>query len=404
MICFLNQSGFRGGFSTDTSLSSLSDFVKKEIGKGNFVGMVSIDLQKAFDTVDHSILIDKLHAAGVDNVEWFRSYLTDRRQCVDIAGTRSDFLSVSCGVPQGSILGPLLFLVYINDMSMSLNCMLSLYADDSALLFSHKDSSIIAERLSIELSACKKWLVDNRLSLHVGKTESILFGSGRRLKGVSNFTVHCDGMPVQRNFEVKYLGVLLDDRLTGSSHVRNMLKTSMGKLSFLYRNSSFLDFSCRKLLCSALIQPYIDYCSSSWYSGLSAQLRSRLDVLQRKMTRFIFGLDNRAHIGNTELRSLNWLSVIDRVNYFKLVHLFKIRTGSAPRYLISDFKLVSDSHVHATRASRFNYHLPKSLSLAPTTFTFTTIKLWNSLPTFLKEPMSLPSFKRRLKDYLLSRY
>ena len=146
-------------------------------------------------------------------------------------------------------------------------------------------------------------------------------------------------MPVQRNFEVKYLGVLLDDRLTGSSHVRNMLKTSMGKLSFLCRNSSFLDFSCRKLLCSALIQPYIDYCSSSWYSGLSAQLRSRLDVLQRKMTRFIFGLDNRAHIGNTELQSLNWLLVIDRVNYFKLVHLFKIRTGSAPRYLISDFKV-----------------------------------------------------------------
>ena len=403
-LLFLNQSGFRGGFSTDTSLTGLSDFVKKEIGRGNFVGMVLIDLQKAFDTVDHDILIDKLQAVGVDGSQWFRSYLTDRRQCVDIGGTRSDFLPVSCGVPQGSILGPLLFLVYINDMAVSLDCMLSLYADDSALLFSHRDSSVIAERLSIELTACKKWLVDNRLSLHVGKTESILFGSGRRLKGVGNFSVHCDGMPVQRNFEVKYLGVLLDDRLTGSAHVSKMLKTCMGRLSFLYRNSSFLDSNCRKLLCSSLIQPYLDYCSSSWYSGVSAQLRSRMDVLQRKMARFIFGFDYRAHIGTTELRSLSWLTVPDRVSYFKLIQLFKIRLGSAPHYLISDFKLVSESHIHATRGSRFNYQVPKSLALAPTTFSFTVIKQWNSLPTFLKEIKSLPSFKRKLKEYLLSRY
>ena len=122
------------------------------------------------------------------------------------------------------------------------------------------------------------------------------------------------------------------------------------------------------------------------------------------MARFVFSLDNGAHIGGTELRSLSWLSIPDRVNYFKLIQLFKIRSGRAPLYLISDFKLVSDSHVHETRGSRFNYHVPKSLALAPTTFSFTVIKQWNSLPNFLKEPMSLPSFKRRLKEYLLSRY
>ena len=289
-------------------------------------------------------------------------------------------------------------------MSMSLNCMLSLYADDSALLFSHRDSTVIAERLSIELTACKKWLVDNRLSLHVGKTESILFGSGRKLKRVGSFTVYCDGMPVQRNFEVKYLGVLLDDSLSGSAHVSNMLKSCMGRLAFLYRNSTFLDMNCRKLLCSSLIQPYLDYCSSSWYSGISAKLRCRLDVLQRKMARFTLGLDYRSHIGTHELRSLSWLTVPDRVNYFKLVQLFKIRSGSALRYLLPDFTLVSRSHLHATRGSRFNYQVPKSLALAPTTFSYTAIKQWNSLPAFLKESMSLPSFKRKLKEYLLSRY
>ena len=221
---------------------------------------------------------------------------------------------------------------------------------------------------------------------------------------MGNFVVHCDGLPVQQNFEVKYLGVLLDDRFTGSAHVKNMLKTCMGRLSFLYRNSSLLDFSCRKLLCSSLIQPYLDYCSSSWYSGVTAQLRSRLDVTQRKMVRFVFSLENRAHVGNVELASLSWLSVLDRVNYFKLVQLFKIRTGSAPHYLLSDFKLVSDSHTHVTRGSKSNYQTSKSLALAQTTFSYTVIKVWNSLPPFLKEPMSLPLFKRRLKEYLLSRY
>ena len=170
-LLFENQSGFRGGYSTDSCLIGLSDYIKGEISHGNMVGMILIDLQKAFDTVDHGILIKKLESIGVSSTAWFESYLADRKQCVDIGGTRSEFLPVTCGVPQGSILGPLLFLVYINDMSISLSCKLSLYADDSALLFSHRDSNIIASRLSSELSRCKQWLVDNRLSLHVGKTE-----------------------------------------------------------------------------------------------------------------------------------------------------------------------------------------------------------------------------------------
>ena len=194
-LLFENQLGFRGGYSTDSCLIGLTDFIKGEIAKGNMVGMVLIDLQKAFDTVDHAILSEKLKSISVSSTAWFDSYLENRRQCVDVSGTRSEFLPVTCGVPRGSILGPLLFLIYINDMNISITCKLSLYADDSALLFSHRDARAIADRLSFELSSCKRWLVDNRLSLHVGKTESLLFGSKRRLKGI-DFRVLCDGAPV----------------------------------------------------------------------------------------------------------------------------------------------------------------------------------------------------------------
>ena len=287
-LLFENQSGFRGGYSTDSCLIGLTDFIKSEIGKGNLVGMVLIDLQKAFDTVDHGILCDKLRSIGVSSTLWFESYLANRSQCVDVGGSRSEFLPVTCGVPQGSILGPLLFLVYINDMSISLSCRLSLYADDSALLFAHRDSQVIANHLSSELSKCKRWLVDNRLSLHVGKTEALLFGSKRRLKGVENFGISCDGTPVERKFTVKYLGALLDANLNSSAHVGNLMKVCAGRMAFLYRNSAFLDKKCRQTLCSALIQPYMDYCCSSWYGGLTVNLKERLNVIQRKMVRFIY--------------------------------------------------------------------------------------------------------------------
>ena len=119
----------------------LSEYVRRELSDGKLVGLVLLDLQKAFDCVDHGILLDKLGKMGVASVDWFRSYLSDRRQCVMVDGVLSEFRAVSCGVPQGSILGPILFLCYVNDMSISLRCHLSLYADDSTLVASGRDAA-----------------------------------------------------------------------------------------------------------------------------------------------------------------------------------------------------------------------------------------------------------------------
>ena len=157
----------------------------------------------------------------------------------------------------------------------------------------------------------------------MGKTETLLFGTKRRLKGV-DFRVNCDGIPVNRKFNVKYLGVLLDANLNGWDHARSLLKVCAGRLSFLYRHSSLLDRKCRQTLCSALIQPYMDYCCSSWYGGLSSALRERLNVVQRKMVRFIDSLDNRTHVDTKDLRNLSWLSIPDRVRFFRMTHLFRV--------------------------------------------------------------------------------
>ena len=403
-ILISNQSGFRSRHFTDTCLIHLSDFVKGEMSKGNFVGMVFIDLRKAFDTVNHEILLSKLSAIGVTSVSWFYSYLHRREQCVEVSGRRSDFLDISCGVPQGSILGPLLFLIYINDMSISVNCGLSLYADDSALIFAHRDPALIGECLSSELMSCRRWLIDNKLSLHVGKTEAILFGTSRRLKGVNDFKVTCEGEAVKQVTNVKYLGVTLNSCMDGKTHAEDVLRKCAGRLSFLYRNAFLMDFSTRKILSSALIQPCLDYCASSWYSSLTQRLKSQFDVIQRKMIRFIFSYGYMEHVGSLHFAKLSWLTFPDRVKYFKLCHVFRIKSGNAPSYLINDFVPLSESHPYRTRGSTSHDFSVARCEGTLESFSFTAITEWNRLPMNVRQSQSQSSFKFRLKSFLLSSY
>ena len=382
----------------------MSDYIKSEIGHGRLVGLVMIDLQKAFDTVDHGILLDKMKAMGISDISWFNSYLSDRSQCVEVDGTRSSFEDVTCGVPQGSILGPLLFLMYINDMHRSVDCRLALYADDSALIFSHTDASVIAEKLSRDLSCCKTWLIDNKLSLHIGKTECILFGTSRKTKKVENFEITCDGSPVNRVSSVKYLGVQLDQSFNFSNHALELTKKCASRIAFLYRNSSCLDEYCRRILCNSLIQPHLDYCCSSWYESLSRQLKDKLDVIKRRMVKLVYSKSHFYHVSTVDLKSLSWMSISDRVKFFKLVHVFKIRLGKAPDYLSVDFKPIAQTHAHNTRHSSLNYFISKELANSPKSFSFSAIKHWNCLPESLKSIESLTCFKKRLKEHIFSAY
>ena len=242
--------------------------------------------------------------------------MTDRRQCTVVGGVSSDFLGVTCGVPQGSILGPTLFLCYVNDMAVSLRCKLSLYADDSTLVASGGTGAELAECLSRELKNCGDWMTDNRLSLHLGKTECMVFGSKRRLKSVSDFSISCGGVVIDRVEKVKYLGYLLDQCLNGNDQVTGCIKRIASRLAFLHRNATVLDSFTRKTLCNALIQPHFDYCVSSWYSGALKKYKLRLDALQRKMVRFINFQEYRAHVDLSDLKMLGWLSVPDRARFF----------------------------------------------------------------------------------------
>ena len=148
----------------------------------------------------------------------------------------------------------------------------------------------------------------------------------------------------------------------------------------------------------------MDYCSSSWFSGLTLAAKERLCIIQRKMVRFIRDTDYRQHIDKKDLRDLKWLMVPDRVTFFRMMHVFRIRHKLAPRYLLCNFSLLANCHSYNTRGSSCNFALTRDMSCSPFSFTFTAVKEWNALPNSLKDISEFRVFKKKLKDYLNSFY
>ena len=419
-LLYKYQSGFRRGYSTDTCLIHLSDFIRGENDKGNVVGMVLLDLQKAFDTVDHSILLMKLRASGLgdDITMWLQSYLSDRKQLVDVSGTFSSSENISCGVPQGSILGPLLFLIYVNDMSAVVKHKLLLYADDSSILVSDKSISTVEKMLSDDLKQVSEWLIDNKLSLHLGKTESILFGSRQKLRSQSFLNISCDGTPISSTSSVKYLGVTIDQNLSFTSMAESVIKKANARLKFLYRKKEFLSTDTKRLLVMSLIQCHVDFSCSVWYTGLTQMLKNKLQVTQNKLIRFILNLHPRSHIGKEHFTRLNWLPIESRVNQITLCHVFKISSKLAPLYMEDNFTPVSNIHNKNTRFrvrtqsdspnTDLNMHdcnrfaIPRVKGSGKKSFAFNGCTLWNSLPQHIRDAKSIPSFKHSVREHFLS--
>ena len=287
-------------------------------------------------------------------------------------------------------------------MAVSLGCQLSLYADDSTLVASGNNVRELGEYLSAQLASCKRWMVDNRLSLHLGKTECILIGSRRRLRDAGDFKVTCDGSDVKRVDQVRYLGVMLDQYLDGQEQALSVVKKVASRLGFLYRSAGFLDPQTRRVLCNALVQPCLDYCIASWYLNLTVKMKNRLDVVQRKMARFVLGVGPRDHIGLSTLRELGWLTVMDRVRYFSLLHVFRVKRGGGPPYLRRGFVSVSDVHDHTTRASCNGFHISGDDVVG--SFSYFGKKEWNALPDSLKALGNIDLFKVKLKQHLMSNY
>jgi len=250
---------------------------------------------------------------------------------------------------------------------------------------------------------CHEWLVDNKLSLHLGKTESILFGPNRKLRSQSpeNFSISCNGINIESKTSVKYLGVMIDQFLSGDHVVNTIVKKVNQILKFLYRNKNCLDLQSRKTLCSTLIQCHFDYACSCWYEGLTKQMKNKLQIVQNKVVRFILGLHHRKSITYIEFEKLGFLNISNRVKQLRLNHVYNIFNNKCPDYMHKNFTKKLSSH--STRSSSMNYNIPSIKGCESTTFYYSGIKDWNSLPESVKNCNNKNRFKTNVKKYLMEK-
>ena len=224
-IIYPEQFGLRAGFSTTHSLISITETIKKTVEEKKYGCGVFIDLKRAFDTVNHDILHLKLEHYGINDkaFTWFKSYLTDRKQFASLNGVESNMNIISCGVPQGSVLGPLLFLLYINDLpNISKRLKLFLFADDTNIYYVSNDLKNLEKKMNKELQKLYEWLCINRLTLNISKTNYIIFHAIKKPK--VPVTILINKCSIEETKYGKYLGVLIDPQLSFKFHIAELSK------------------------------------------------------------------------------------------------------------------------------------------------------------------------------------
>jgi hypothetical protein len=376
--------------------------------KQQISALILLDLSAAFDTVDHSILIHRLSSYfGItgSSLDLITSFLSDRTQSVVIGSHSSDPRSIAYGVPQGSVLGPLLFSLYTTPVSHFLqNSCLShhLYADDTQLYisFSADNSNEAFTTLSATLEDVHLWLGRNKLCLNPSKTEFLLIGNKyQRDKITLNFlTFSNTTVPVSNS--ARNLGFIFDSSLSHSNHISAISKSSFFCIRQLRQVRSSLDFNSVVILANSLVSSKLDFCNSLFF-GLPAKSIDRLQRIQNALVRAVFpDLRKSDHI-SPYLRKLHWLPIEQRINYKIAVLTFKTLQYQIPSYLFDLLTPTSSRSLNLRSSTQALLSVPRiDSSAGRRSFSYSAPSVWNSLPLNIRLCPSLPVFCSRLKTHL----
>lgn len=388
-----HQFGFRLGHETGDAILEFLDCCYKSLDAKKHLISIFLDLSKAFDTIDHEILLAKLNHVGVRGrvLEWLTSYLCRRKQFVTVDAHSSGVLDIYTGVPQGSVLGPLLFLVFINDMSCSSDIINFVhFADDTTLFVSGEDLGVLRGTVNEELVRIDNWLIANKLSLNVNKTTFMVFSHSHI---PNDLTIQIRGLCLERVNVTKFLGVYIDDKLIFKSHIDHVCGKVSKSLGILYKLTSYVPCDVLLSLYYSLVHSHFIYALTSW-GGSAAIHMEKLNVLQRRAIKLL----PREHDFS------NILTVDNLYKYFCGIKLFRsVRLGIHDYFCVQYGQLFPD-HEYATRHRSDNcLNVPLSTkSRSQNSFLYKSSKSWNLIPYHVRNSSSLGAFKQLYKSHLLT--
>ena len=403
-----NQYGFRENHSTEFAALELVDRLTSELDKGKIPLNIYIDLSKAFDTVDHKILLTKLKHYGIRNTSLalLESYLSNRSQYVEIDSIKSDYQKVNIGVPQGSVLGPLLFIIYLNDIHKSSNILNFLtYADDTTLSVSlnsatNHNFNPSEEIINSELNNVCKWLNLNRLSLNISKTKCMIFSKSNRPFYKPNLKIY--DTPIEYVNSFSFLGIILDNKLNWKNHINNVAKKITKAICILTKLKHYLPRRCLKTIYDSLICSHLNYGLLCW--GLEPK---QLIKLQKRAVRNITLSKYNSH-SKPIFKKLYVLNIEDMYKRKALNFYYKLVNNTLPSYFNIIFRPVRqrDTHEHFTRIQ--NFKIPRVYH----TFAKNCLRIY--LPKLLNESAScilskvethsIQGFSFYIKQYFINKY
>lgn len=406
-ILYESQYGFRENRSTEHAILDIVNKIQKNMGRGMFSCGIFIDLKKAFDTVDHSILLQKLHHYGIRGIinDWFHSYLYERTQSTQIGPHISKKEKTLSGVPQGSVLGPLLFLIYINDIyNASSKLAFYLFADDTNLLYADKNLKSLESVINVELINICDWLNANKLSLNIQKTNFVIFHPyQKRLNYEVNLKIFDNRInkfiSLERKDYVKYLGVLIDGNLSWKYHICHVASKVSRNIGIIARLRHFTPSATLHNIYRSLISPYLSYGLSAWGQAAKIHL-DKILLLQKRVVRLMNFAKFSEHaiplFLSSHIMPLNIL-------YFKLSStlMFDVHNKSVPSNISDLFTSTQEIHHYNTRSSSSGSFYIKytRLNHQKNSLSCTGAKIWNSIPENLKQ-FSKRRFKKKMNELL----
>ena len=403
-ILYKNQFGFRKNHSTNLALIEVIDACYSNLDKKNKVLGIFFDLQKAFDSVSHDILLHKLYHYGIRGQMflWIKSYLENRQQFTYHNGVLSKVGQVNFGVPQGSILGPLLFILYVNDLNNVVeNDQLKLFADDTNLFIYDQCIKTLEVRANKYLKNMENWFISNKVNLNVDKTCYMMF-SANKLKPVNDLlNLYINGKAISKVNNCKYLGIFIDDRLNWGAHIEYVHKKIIKFTCLFYKVRKMLPFHCLTKMYYSFVHPHILYGVEVYANASNASL-NMLNKLNNKILRILLNKNVRthvkelyAHVNSLPVPSLHQMQLLLFIH--KCVHHRSLLPKVFSNYITEN----KDVHYYDTRNT---YDLRMTCArgnFGARCTTFRGVQFWNLLPLHIKQTSSLYLFKKEIKTLIL---